>query len=917
MRSRVFLVLIAAALVQGPAAAQDAARPWVVWKLSNASAEIVARFGSEAEAIADRKRRTDDNAEPLRHAYVTRREPAGGGTRAASPRGRRGEGAIGIYAVNIEFGNRTFSVAGKELEGTGTWSQYGPGAVTMETEYAIFRGLIDGDRVCGVRAVKDGSELPSVWAFRLEPANVTNVAVGGDAVRPVAGDEVKAYSAEKGKAVVGLVPNEKGDGGDIVTAVPGSKDRVWDGSTLGGFKDLADGKKVADDATVDRMGAFVREQFPNKDEAIKQSAENLRVGLLDRGEDPMEVDTKVAEQVRTDIRAFLDNATPEEKQTFFDLYAERGAPIGQLYRPTQLPRIQWYQVPANGDVRQTVREYQPPPTPPAVSTPTAQTPAAPTAANPPSPSNVTSNPPSPDQGKPQYNPRLTFRDIDFANKIGGLSKFGYDEKATKTPANGTVGSSSQSSTGGSNGSSSTAGNGRTNTLPPLVQPLTINFNNIGAGLKNQATQTQRTQPMPVIRPPVPQPRAPVYQPTPRQQNVVPKPGGVIITATANIDGLKPQDVRSASFDAPTGTLKLALSAGRDVTCKLDADDFAVAVRCVFDTNVDPSLSMSFGEKKGYKSVNYCGPLFKTRFGKVMYQTDETLGAIIFNREGNHRPIAASVLPRYEELVGEAQHTMMSGSRVFLRAREANFLARKDRLVCRDIRTKVDVEGSGYAADYFQESLHRLARLMDERFNELADRFDEFRDFRRLVHCVALAKWLKQHSITFDRSDLTKRTVTAVDIPALVPADEWSCLFNGRSLDGWHMNLNSSEAKWTLADGVLSLEPTRDLEMSCTNYSKNYEFRYTVTTEGPVEFMVRKGPGKAGASVPLDTQGRPAKVELFVADGAWALVAPGFGRQGSIAVPEPGPGEARQVNEVGIRVPAGSKLTLYTASYRGR
>src|SRR5262249_45114228 len=156
-------------------------------------------------------------------------------------------------------------------------------------------------------------------------------------------------------------------------------------------------------------------------------------------------------------------------------------------------------------------------------------------------------------------------------------------------------------------------------------------------------------------------------------------------------------------------LTLALRSGRKLTYALDADDFTVAVRSIFDRQVDPSLSMSFGDKPGYKAVNYCGPLFKTRFGKLMYETDDLLGDIIFNKEGSHRTLAAGIIPNYTDVVCEARSTMMVGSRVFLTATGATFAVKGDRLVSRGVRTRIEVEGLRYAAWYFQESLHRLAR----------------------------------------------------------------------------------------------------------------------------------------------------------------------------------------------------------------
>ena len=134
-----------------------------------------------------------------------------------------------------------------------------------------------------------------------------------------------------------------------------------------------------------------------------------------------------------------------------------------------------------------------------------------------------------------------------------------------------------------------------------------------------------------------------------------------------------------------------------------------------------------------------------------------------------------------------------------------------------------------------------------------------------------------------------------------------------------MNLGTQEAKWSVEDGALTLEPTgaKPAELLVSTYWKKYDLRYTVVTEGPVDFIIRKGSGKDGASITVDTKGRPQKVELFLGDGVWTAVAPKFGRQGRVSIPEPKENETRPPNLYGIRVPQGSRLTLYAAALRGR
>lgn len=416
--------------------------------------------------------------------------------------------------------------------------------------------------------------------------------------------------------------------------------------------------------------------------------------------------------------------------------------------------------------------------------------------------------------------------------------------------------------------------------------------------------------------PAPPQTAPFIENRSHQQRVLPSPGGVIIAPNAYVTGLKSADVASASFDAASGILTLALRSEKKVTCKLDPDDFAIAVRSVFDVQTDPTLSMSYDAKKpGFLSVDYTGPLFKTRFGKLMYEIDVILGSVIFNREGDHRAPASAVVP--STLVYEAGVTGVVGSRVFLLADAADFVVDNDRLVCRRIESKVRVTATDYNADYFEEAMHRVARVMDENFDALAEKFSEFKEFRRLAEHVAIAKWLKRHAIAFDWSALKSRTQPEHDFPAYVPAVSWYRLFNGQNLDGWRLNLASGQFESALKDKFLTLKPTgqQALQVLSSNWTKNYDLRYIVETEGPVEFILRDGSGNGSASVAIDTKGKRHVLELFLREGKWSVIGPDVDKSGEVTIPETKQGERRQPINFGMRVPPGSTLVLYAAAMR--
>jgi hypothetical protein len=654
------------------------------------------------------------------------------------------------------------------------------------------------------------------------------------------------------------------DHGHVVVRVPGTRDRVWDGNTLGGLKDLADGKfknldgknlsnGVKDDTVkvLERVNMFLKYETGFEADAFT-------------GKWPKKGSKEEKAKYMQDLELYFAKMDAKKAKEILDRYEDNGAPLSQSwdlgsrrkggkFNPgKEAPFIVGYQLPAKDkdgksiDVRQIIKNYT----------------------------------------TPNDNRAINLRCNDLVEKVAPVvAQIVFDENAPK-------GKKAQE----------------------------VTANNINSALFQRAQRIQQAAPPPVVTPPPPPPQTPILQPTPREQKVVPKPGGVILTATAAIDGLSPKEVASAAFDAKTGVLTLHLKAGGKVECPLDADDFTVAVRCAFDRQVDPSLSMNFApEKPGYHSVNYCGPLFKTHFGNVLYEADVLLGALIFNREGLHRFVAAEIIPNFVDLACESYHTMALGSRVFLRATDAKFQVENGQLVCREVKARVEVEGLGYAASYYQEALHRLARALDEQFEQLAQRFEEFQEFRDLAQCVALAKWLRRHAVPFDWSALKARPVAEQEFPAYSPTSEWYCLFNGHNLDGWRVNLSSKDFTWGLEKGGLALKPAgaKGLEILSPNWRLDYDVRLTVITEGPVEFIVRKGAGEAGAAVTINTKGKPQKVELFLVKGEWTALAPGFGKQGKLVLPEVKKGQARPASDFGCRVPPGSRITILAAAVRGR
>ncbi len=553
----------------------------------------------------------------------------------------------------------------------------------------------------------------------------------------------------------------------------------------------------------------------------------------------------------------VQTMTGDQLTQFAGQYMQFGAPISYSFRASAVPSIVWYQVPTTQNLNQVIQNYQPPPA-------TAVDPATGNSIN--------------IQG-------LRCNSLVQQAVPAVSQQLVFDDSVPKNSNNSSV-----------------------NLTANQIDSALFSMSNTGS----QAST-------PVVQPPPSPPVVPLYNATPMQMNVIPKPGGVFITATAEIDGLRPDDVASAKFDLASGSLAFLLRTGTKVVCPLDADDFAIATRCVFQNEVDPALSMESGKKDGYNEVVYCGPLFKTKFGETLYRTDRLLGEIIFNREGPNRSIAADLIPGYTDLVCESHGTMAYGSRVFLRATDARFSVAGDRLVCKGVHTKVDVEGLRYASSYYHESFHRMARLLNENMATLHETFEEFQELDKLSQCVALAKWIKKNAISFDWSELASRGVAVKEFPSYSPNTAWYSLFNGVNLDGWRIDVAAGGLDWKRKQASVVIRPAGQsaVKIAAETWYSSYDLKYGVITSGPIDFIVRDGTGVGSASFSLDTKGKAKLIELFLVDGKWTAIAPGFGTTGQVTMPKPAKSEDKEPNVYGFRVPPGSELALFTASFRGR
>ncbi len=92
--------------------------------------------------------------------------------------GKTGTGMIGTAKVTIMFtgGDKggKFTVSG-ELQGEGEWRPDAAASVYMETQFSIFRGVLKGDKLAGVRFTKkageDGKNALTEWSIDLKDSS--------------------------------------------------------------------------------------------------------------------------------------------------------------------------------------------------------------------------------------------------------------------------------------------------------------------------------------------------------------------------------------------------------------------------------------------------------------------------------------------------------------------------------------------------------------------------------------------------------------------------------------------------------------------------------------------------------------------------------------------------------------------------
>jgi len=178
-RLRCFLVLLALAcptvvLAQPPVPPapdglhDSGAQPWVVIKVSlddfaGQEDAIVADCATQEQARDCAARLNKAEKAPTKTLYAYQQRQPEAGTVA----GKTYQGKIGQSSIVVTFADGgAFTISG-EMQGQGKWMQAGDG-VLLETATARYRGYAAGDKLSGLRFLKDGSEPVASWTLAVQ-----------------------------------------------------------------------------------------------------------------------------------------------------------------------------------------------------------------------------------------------------------------------------------------------------------------------------------------------------------------------------------------------------------------------------------------------------------------------------------------------------------------------------------------------------------------------------------------------------------------------------------------------------------------------------------------------------------------------------------------------------------------------------
>jgi hypothetical protein len=366
---------------------------------------------------------------------------------------------------------------------------------------------------------------------------------------------------------------------------------------------------------------------------------------------------------------------------------------------------------------------------------------------------------------------------------------------------------------------------------------------------------------PKDKPPV---NVPTWNETKPQNNT--NPGGVSHNAVAEMLDFDASKITRASFDADQKKIVLQGSNGKLVVdVPVSTDELAVALKCVYDREVNPVLSMTFStERAGNFEVKFTGPIFNTSFGQNMFEADSLLGLIMFGYLGLERTLMTCEFPQWAHRWHSTRVLQVKGlgSRVFMCTEKVTFQVAGSIVKCVDARLRLIHETSnvGYSWVAERESL-TLADHLERNQAKLRDMFPVLDDFCRLGSILALLKYLRLNEISFDWEWAKSHQPAKVAFPIFIPTVEWTLLCGGLNFDGWAVDGKDIGDNWKIEEGdfigsmATGGEDTSPVLYSTRVWGLYYEMEFLLKTSGgPAYFVCKYLPDKPFKTISMPSEG---------------------------------------------------------------
>ncbi len=252
----------------------------------------------------------------------------------------------------------------------------------------------------------------------------------------------------------------------------------------------------------------------------------------------------------------------------------------------------------------------------------------------------------------------------------------------------------------------------------------------------------------------------------------PRPGGVLLDATAHIPDLDRLSVRGVTFNEHSGQLGL-LMGEQVVQLPLSyLDDFAAIARSVY-AGQDPGVSIDPGPTRNTLVVRYLGCVRGTRVGYTMFEADRWLKAYTIGRDNRSGYPVNPQIPGFKTMVQRLQDKGLQYNGAMVRfwfvPRSVALRRAGNALVADDVQMMVKTEYlmSG-AHGQSEPAAQEFAQFITDHYEEFARLHSEIRDLAEYAKLTGIAKYLRERRVPLNWLLLSAPVGAPWEAPATTP-----------------------------------------------------------------------------------------------------------------------------------------------------